>query len=63
MMTVYVISRTGQVCFTLFLIVTVAFFLIQAQPGDYASFYALDPDLSPEVRSQMKSTFGLDKPA
>ena len=38
------------------------FVLVQAQPGDYASFYALNPDLPPDVREQMRSTFGLDKP-
>ena len=60
-MTGYLLRRTGQMCFTLFLIVTLAFFLIQAQPGDYTSFYTLDPNLSPEVRDQVKATFGLDK--
>ena len=61
-MTGYLLRRTAQMCLTLFLIVTVAFFLIQAQPGDYASFYSLDPNLSPEVKAQMKASFGLDKP-
>ena len=61
-MTNYLIRRAGQMALTLFLIVTLTFFLVQAQPGDYATFYALNPDLPPEVREQLKASFGLDKP-
>ena len=61
-MTGYLVRRTGQIGLTLFLIVTLAFFLVQAQPGDYASFYALNPDLPPDVREQIRKTFGLDRP-
>lgn len=58
----YLVRRTWQMALTLFLILTVTFLLVQAQPGDYASFYALNPDLPPDVREQIKATFGLDKP-
>ena len=61
-MTAYLIRRAGQMVLTLFLIITFAFFLVQAQPGDYATFYALDPDLPPEVRDKIRASFGLDKP-
>ncbi|MCY4366677.1 MAG: ABC transporter permease [Chloroflexi bacterium] len=61
-MTGYLVRRAGQMVLTLFLIITVAFFLVQAQPGDYASFYALNPDLPPDVREQIRASFGLDKP-
>ncbi len=61
-MTGYLLRRAGQIVLTLFLIVTFAFFLVQAQPGDYASFYALNPDLPYEVREQIRASFGLDKP-
>ena len=61
-MTGYLVRRSGQMVLTLFLIITFAFFLVQAQPGDYATFYALDPDMPPEVREQMRASFGLDKP-
>ena len=61
-MTGYLIRRAGQMALTLFLIITFAFFLVQAQPGDYASFYALNPDLPPDVREQIRASFGLDKP-
>lgn len=61
-MTAYIVRRIGQILVTLFLIVTLAFFLIQAQPGDYTSFYALNPDISPDVRAQVQAAFGLDEP-
>ncbi|MYC28474.1 MAG: ABC transporter permease [Chloroflexi bacterium] len=61
-MTGYLVRRAGQMVLTLFLIITFAFFLVQAQPGDYATFYALDPDIPPEVKQQLRASFGLDKP-
>ena len=61
-MTGYLVRRAGQMVLTLFLIITFAFFLVQAQPGDYASFYALNPDLPPDVREKIRASFGLDKP-
>ena len=61
-MIAYLVRRLWQMALTLFLILTVTFLLVQAQPGDYASFYALNPDLPPDVREQIKATFGLDKP-
>jgi peptide/nickel transport system permease protein len=60
-MTGYLVRRVGQIGATLFLIVTLAFFLVQAQPGDYASFYTLNPDIPSEVKDQIRATFGLDK--
>ena len=61
-MTGYLASRLLQIVLTLFLILTVTFFLVQAQPGDYASFYVLNPDIPSEVKEQIRATFGLDKP-
>src|SRR5918992_65318 len=61
-MTGYLVRRVGQIAVTLFLIVTLAFFLVQAQPGDYASFYTLNPEIPPEVRDRVRAAFGLDKP-
>jgi len=58
----YLIRRAGQMALTLFLIVTLTFFLVQAQPGDYATFYSLNPDIPAEAREQIKASFGLDKP-
>ena len=61
-MTGYLVKRIGQMGLTLFLIITLTFFLVQAQPGDYASFYVLNPDLPPEVKDEIRAAFGLDKP-
>lgn len=61
-MTGYLIRRAGQMALTLFLIITLTFFLVEAQPGDYASFYVLNPDLPPDVKDKLRAAFGLDKP-
>jgi peptide/nickel transport system permease protein len=61
-MTAYLVRRVGQILVTLFLFITLAFFLIQAQPGSYASFYAFNPDIPPEVKAKIEAAFGLDKP-
>ena len=60
-MTGYLVRRFGQILLTLFMIISLAFFLVQAQPGDYTSTYAQNPDLPPEVRAQIQAAFGLDK--
>ena len=61
-MTGYLLRRFGQMGVTLLLIFTLTFFLVEAQPGDYASFYVLNPDLPPDVKDQIRAAFGLDKP-
>ena len=61
-MTGYLVRRVGQMGLTLFLIITLTFFLVEAQPGDYASIYVLNPDLPPDVKDQIRAAFGLDKP-
>ncbi len=35
---------------------------MEAQPGDYASFYVLNPDLPSDVKDQIRASFGLSKP-
>jgi peptide/nickel transport system permease protein len=61
-MTGYLLRRLGQIVITLLVFVTLAFFLIQAQPGSYTSFYALNPEVEPEVKAQLEASFGLDQP-
>jgi peptide/nickel transport system permease protein len=46
---------------TFFVFLTLVFFLIQAQPGDYASFYVLSPKVTPEARQALERAFGLDR--
>ena len=58
----YLARRLGQIVVTLLVFVTLAFFLIQAQPGSYTSFYALNPEIEPEVKAQLEASFGLDQP-
>ena len=58
----YLVRRMWQMALTLFLILTVTFLLVQAQPGDYASFYVLNPDLPSDVKEQIRATFGIDRP-
>lgn len=61
-MTQYLVNRLVQSLVVFFVFLTIAFFLIQAQPGDFASFYLLDPNITPEARAQLKASFGLDRP-
>ena len=61
-MTGYLLRRVGQMALTLFFIITLTFFLVEAQPRDYASFYVLNPDLPPDVKDKIREAFGLDKP-
>ena len=60
-MTGYLVRRFAQILLTLFMIISLAFFLVQAQPGAYTSTYAQNPHLPPEVRAQIQASFGLDK--
>ena len=55
-MTGYLLRRVGQMALTL------TFFLVEAQPGDYASLYVLNPDLPPDIKDKIREAFGLDKP-
>lgn len=57
----YLARRLLQILVTLFLFITASFFLVQAQPGDYSSFFALNPKLPPEAQAQMRANFGLDR--
>ncbi len=61
-MLAYIARRLGQNLVTLFLIITLAFFLVQAQPGDYTSVYSQDPKLTPEAKAKIQADFGLDRP-
>ena len=61
-MTSYLLNRTVQIAFTLFVFLSIVFFIVNAQPGDISNFYALNPDLPPETRDTIRELFGVDEP-
>lgn len=61
-MTRYVLRRVGQIIITLFVFLTLVYFLLEAQPGDYAQTFLSNPKLTKEQREALKAQFGLDKP-
>jgi len=54
----YILKRLLLLIFTLFLVVTATFFLMQIMPGTPFT----NPKLTPEAIAQLKSTYGLDLP-
>ncbi|NQW20822.1 MAG: ABC transporter permease [Chloroflexi bacterium] len=58
----FLLRRLGQTILVFATFVTLVFFLIQSQPGDFTSFYALDPNIPPEDREAIRESFGLNKP-
>ena len=58
----YLLVRTLQILLTLFVFLSVVFFLVNAQPGDLSNFYALNPDLPPETRERLQNLFGVNQP-
>ena len=61
-MAAYIVKRVLQIVLTLFVFLTIVFFLVNAQPGDISRLYALDPNLPPETRAQMQELFGVNEP-
>ena len=62
-MAAYIVKRVLQIVLTLFVFLTIVFFLVNAQPGDISRLYSLDPNLPPETRAQMQELFGVNEPA
>ena len=58
----YLLNRAIQILVTLFVFLSIVFFLVNAQPGDASNFYALSPDLPPETREKMRELFGVNQP-
>ncbi|MCT4430093.1 ABC transporter permease [Lactococcus cremoris] len=54
----YILKRLGLLLLTLFLIVTLTFFMMQVMPGTPFS----NPKLTPDQLEILKHTYGLDKP-
>jgi len=57
----YLLSRAGKGLLTLFVSISVTFFVIRCMPADPVSIM-VDPKLGPEVREAMKAQLGLDAP-
>ena len=58
----YLLKRTLQILLTLFIFLSIVFFLVNAQPGDISNVYTLNPDLPPETRAKLQDLFGVDEP-
>ena len=61
-MATYILKRTGQILLTLFVFLSIVFFIVNAQPGDVSNLYALNPDLPPETREKLRDLFGVNEP-
>jgi peptide/nickel transport system permease protein len=61
-MTAFLVRRLLQTVVTFLVFLVLAFVMVQAQPGDYAAFYALDPRVSPESQRAISDAFGLGQP-
>ncbi len=61
-MAIYVLKRLAQILLTLFVFLSIVFFIVNAQPGDVSNLYALSPDLPPETREKLRDLFGVNEP-
>ena len=61
-MAAYLLKRIIQILLTLFVFLSIVFFLVNAQPGDISNVYALNPDLPPETREKLRELFGVNQP-
>ena len=58
----YLLKRSIQILVTLFVFLSLVFFVVNAQPGDVTNFYALNPDVPPETRQRLQDLFGVNEP-
>lgn len=58
----YVLRRLWQTLLTVFVIVTLNFFLFRVLPGDPVRVLFKDPRIGPEAIAALRADFGLDKP-
>lgn len=57
----YLLKRIGQVILTLFIYISLVYFIIQAMPGDITNMYLQNPKITPEVREALRHQLGLDR--
>jgi len=58
----YLATRLAQNVLTYFLFLTMVYFLIDAQPGDFGNSLINDPRLTAEQRAVIRQRLGLDQP-
>src|SRR5258708_19649358 len=58
----YVIRRAGFALLTIFIAITINFFLFRVLPGNVVSDLARVPHATPQLRHALTVQFGLDKP-
>jgi len=58
----YLIKRLAQNVLTFFLFLTIVYFVMDAQPGDFADIYLSNPRLTAEQRQALRASMGLDQP-
>ncbi len=57
----YLVSRSGQVVLTLFIYMTIVYFLMQAMPGDITQMYLANPRIPQAAREELRKRLGLDQ--
>jgi len=58
----YIIRRLLQIVLTFVLFVTLVYFLLEAQPGDYGQTFLNNPKLTQAQRDALRAQLGLDRP-
>ncbi len=58
----YLLKRSIQIFVTLFIFLSLVFFVVNAQPGDVTNFYAINPDVPPDTRERLQELFGVNEP-
>ena len=58
----YIIRRLLQIVLTFVLFVTLVYFLLEAQPGDYGQTFLSNPKLTQAQRDVLRAQLGLDRP-
>jgi len=58
----YVVRRVLEIILTLYIYITLVFFILQAMPGDVTQYLIENPQLDAEVREMLKRELGLDQP-
>jgi peptide/nickel transport system permease protein len=58
----YLLGRLAQLTVVVFLVATIAFFLIHLAPGDPFAEAVANPDVTDSVRAHWREAYGLDRP-